>query len=76
MSTALSQLSDDALLTRSQVRPLAGSPSDDTLTRWAAAGQFPQAIHGPGRRVYYRAGEVRRWLANPAAFTNTAESLV
>lgn len=76
MNTALSNLPADALVTRAEARPLVGNPSDETLGRWAAAGRFPAPVHGPARRVFYRAGDLRRWLANPSAFQADADSLV
>ena len=71
---AFDTLSDSAFIRQSQLVQNSKSPasppvpfSAPTLWRKVAAGTFPKPVKLSARVTAWRVGDVRAWLANPAA---------
>ena len=74
-TTCLSPLpQDDSTLIRAEELPGYIGIAQQTLARWRSEGQGPKFIK-VGRRVAYRAGDVRAWL-HDRTYAHTAQATV
>jgi hypothetical protein len=64
-SQNFAKLPDDDVLISTDMLPSILMVSTQTLARWRCEGSGP-SFHKAGRKVLYRAGDVRQWLAQHA----------